>query len=82
VVCDDHALTNQQPSGTAWIRKLPLQNAANLEYNDEWYRSRLRALQSVDELVDGVVKRLEAKGLLQNTFIIYTSGKPIRACRL
>jgi arylsulfatase A-like enzyme len=38
-----------------------------------FYRSRLRALQAVDEIVDGVVSRLERYGILDNTYIIYTS---------
>jgi arylsulfatase A-like enzyme len=62
------------PSGAAWVRKLSKQNATNVEYNDEFYRLRLRALQAVDELVDGVFKRLERLGLLENTYVIYSSG--------
>lgn len=44
-----------------------------IDYNDHFYRSRLRALQGVDELVDGLVTRLEESGQLDNTYIIYTS---------
>lgn len=56
-----------------WISRLPKQNQSNVDYNDHFYRQRLRALQTVDELVDGVVKRLEESGKLDNTYIIYTS---------
>ncbi|TID24788.1 arylsulfatase [Venturia nashicola] len=56
-----------------WVRLLPQQNDSNVEYNDEWYRSRLRALQSVDELAEGVVNKLASKELLNDTYIIYTS---------
>lgn len=45
----------------------------NVEFNDHFYRQRLRALQSVDELVDGLFERLEQHGLLDNTYIIYTT---------
>jgi hypothetical protein len=62
-----------QPSGVSWVRDLPLQNQSVVEYNDHFYRSRLRALQGVDELVDGLVTRLEESGQLDNTYIIYTS---------
>ncbi|KAI1856113.1 hypothetical protein JX265_011828 [Neoarthrinium moseri] len=62
-----------QPSGASWIRKLPKQSQENVEYNDHFYRQRLRALQSVDDLVDGLVKRLERHGILENTYIIYTT---------
>jgi hypothetical protein len=44
-----------------------------VDYNDYFYRSRLRALQGVDELVDHLVKRLEDSDKLDNTYIIYTS---------
>lgn len=62
-----------QPSGASWIRTLPQQSQENLDYNDHFYRQRLRALQSVDELVDRVVRQLEQDGILNNTYIIYTS---------
>ncbi|QDS75210.1 hypothetical protein FKW77_000083 [Venturia effusa] len=37
------------------------QNDSNIEYNDEWHRSRLRALQAVDELVDGIINKLASR---------------------
>ena len=61
------------PSGSDWVRKLPKLNDTLVEYHDEFQRSRLRALQSVDEMVEGLVKILEHKGLLNNTYIIYTT---------
>lgn len=56
-----------------WIRQLPQQNQTQVEYNDEFYRSRLRALQAVDELVEIIVERLQDYGILDNTYLIYTS---------
>lgn len=53
--------------------QLERQTEPNLDYNDHFYRQRLRALQSVDELVDGVFTRLEAQGLLDNTYVFYSS---------
>jgi hypothetical protein len=44
-----------------------------VDYNDHFYRSRLRALQGVDELVDALVSRVEQSEKLDNTYIIYTS---------
>ncbi|MCJ1311353.1 hypothetical protein MMC25_005024 [Agyrium rufum] len=61
------------PSGVSWIRELPQQNQSQLDYNDEFYRSRLRALQAVDELIETVVNTLEERGILDNTYIIYTA---------
>ena len=68
-----HNFNPDQPSGVNWVQKLPQQSAENVEFNDEFYRNRLRALQSVDELVDGVVSRLDAYGILENTYIIFSS---------
>ncbi|KAG6907811.1 hypothetical protein DXG01_007293 [Tephrocybe rancida] len=62
-----------EPSGVSWIRNLPKQDNATIEYNDHFYRQRLRSLQGVDELVDNLVTRLEDAGLIDNTYIIYTS---------
>jgi Sulfatase len=42
-------------------------------YNDHFYRQRLRALQAVDELVEGIVLRLDEHGILENTIIIYSA---------
>jgi arylsulfatase A-like enzyme len=62
-----------QASGVSWIRELPRQSEENVAYNDHFYRSRLRALQAVDELVDGVFARLESHGLLDSTYVIYST---------
>ena len=48
----------------SWIRDLPLQNQSAIEYNDHFYRQRLRSLQGVDELVESLVTRLEESGQL------------------
>jgi arylsulfatase A-like enzyme len=64
----------EKPSGANWVRRLPRQSEENVESNDHFYRQRLRALQSVDELVDGLFARLEQHpGLLENTYIFYTT---------
>ncbi|KAG4216586.1 hypothetical protein PC116_g34933, partial [Phytophthora cactorum] len=42
-------------------------------YNDHFYRQRLRSLQAVDELVDGLIRRLDAYDILDNTYFIYSS---------
>lgn len=63
----------EQPSGANWIRSLERQNATNVEWNDHFYRQRLRALQAVDEMVDNLFSRLESHDLLRSTYIIYSS---------
>jgi N-acetylglucosamine-6-sulfatase len=66
-------LTCHQPSGASWISKLEKLNDTVIASHDEWHVGRLQSLQSVDELVDQVVKRLEKYNLLDNTYIIFTS---------
>ncbi|KAK5659229.1 hypothetical protein OQA88_1320 [Cercophora sp. LCS_1] len=62
-----------RPTGANWVRRLERQSDENVAFNDHFYRQRLRALQSVDELVDGLFERLEDKGLLGNTYVFYTT---------
>lgn len=62
-----------EPTGVSWIHDLPYRNQSVVDYNDHYYRQRLRALQGVDELVDGLVTRLEKSGKINNAFIIYPS---------
>ncbi|KAL7810082.1 alkaline-phosphatase-like protein [Trichoderma aethiopicum] len=61
------------PSGVNWVSKLPRLDDEVIDYNDEYQRLRLRSLQAVDEIVESVVARLEEAGVLENTFIFYTS---------
>ena len=49
-------------------------NESEIAYNDVWYQKRLQTLQSVDELIDSVMERMNASPeVLENTFIIYTT---------
>ncbi|PNH11043.1 Arylsulfatase [Tetrabaena socialis] len=57
----------------AWIQALPLAQQNNRTYLEEIYRLRLRSLAAVDELVGRVVETLNASGVLDNTYIIYSS---------
>ena len=59
----------QKPSGASWIKHLPQQNKSNVDYNDHFYRQRLRALQAFDEMVNGIFERLERHGILDNTYM-------------
>ncbi|KAL2065831.1 hypothetical protein VTL71DRAFT_3501 [Oculimacula yallundae] len=62
-----------KPSGANWVLELKQQNQTVVEYNDHFYRQRLRALQAVDEMVDELFNRLETHGIMDNTYIIYSS---------
>ncbi|RVX74102.1 hypothetical protein B0A52_01934 [Exophiala mesophila] len=63
----------EEAQGVNWISDLPRANQTEIEGNDEFYRDRLRSLQAVDELVGGIVDKVEQLGLADNTFIIFTS---------
>ncbi|KLT43955.1 putative arylsulfatase precursor [Cutaneotrichosporon oleaginosum] len=62
-----------EPMGVSWVKTLPKLNESNVEYIDEFYRGRLRSLQSVDELVGQVMDKLEAAGVMENTYVFYTA---------
>lgn len=59
--------------GAAYYKNLDLLSDEVIAYNDEWQRHRLRALQSIDEMVEALVKEVSAAGQLDNTYIIFTS---------
>lgn len=59
--------------GVSWISRLPQQNKTNIDFNDHFYRSRLRALQPVDELIPSIIEQLTAAGQLDNTYIVYST---------
>ncbi|KAH8196194.1 hypothetical protein TruAng_009637 [Truncatella angustata] len=63
----------EESSGANWMLRLPKRSPEVVDYDDYFYRNRLRALQGVDELVDRVIARLEELGVLDNTYIVYTS---------
>ncbi|CZT23448.1 related to ARS-1 arylsulfatase [Ramularia collo-cygni] len=63
----------QDPHSVSWISRLPHQNSSNLEYNDNFYRKRLQSLQSVDEIIPELIERLEKSGILNETYIIYST---------
>ncbi|KAH7066826.1 arylsulfatase precursor [Paraphoma chrysanthemicola] len=66
---------NPSTPGTAsYFKTLRQLNASEIDYNDNWYRKRLQSLQAVDELIDGLIERLEARpDILENTYLIYTT---------
>uniref|UniRef100_A0A8D3E704 N-acetylglucosamine-6-sulfatase n=1 Tax=Scophthalmus maximus TaxID=52904 RepID=A0A8D3E704_SCOMX len=63
-VLDKHWLIRQA--------KTPMSNAS-VQFLDDAFRKRWRTLLSVDDLVEKIVKRLEVRGELDNTYIFFTS---------
>ncbi|KAI9483817.1 MAG: alkaline-phosphatase-like protein [Benjaminiella poitrasii] len=58
---------------TSYWKSLEKLNETLVEELDEYYRNRLRALQSVDEIVGTIFKELEQSGQLNNTYVFYSS---------
>lgn len=61
------------------IRRIPRYTNAIVNAIDGEYRNGLRALQSVDEMIDKVVQALSAQGELDNTAIVFMSDNGISA---
>ena len=57
----------------AWVRELLMMSPEIVQATDELFRKRVQSLQAVDEMIDALVKALEARSLLQHTFIVFTS---------
>jgi N-acetylglucosamine-6-sulfatase len=51
----------------------PLLSEADIESLQQKYRLRIQSLQSVDDLVEAIVQKLEATGQLDNTYIFFAS---------
>jgi len=57
----------------AWIREKALLDPGQEDEINSLYRSRLRSLQAVDEMIANLISSLEANQLLNNTYIFFTS---------
>lgn len=55
------------------MRELSQLDDQTVDRLDEYHRLRLRALQSVDEMVDNLFKKLESTGQIDNTYVFYSS---------
>ncbi|KAH8883343.1 arylsulfatase [Thozetella sp. PMI_491] len=62
-----------QSKKASWWGQLPLLNQTQLDTGDLHFRRRLQALKGVDDIVEDVIGSLDAKGVLNNTYVIYTS---------
>ncbi|KAG9593354.1 Arylsulphatase, partial [Aureobasidium melanogenum] len=69
----------EEASGASWIAQLPRLNDTNIDYNDEFQRARLRALQSVDEMIERLVNLLDSKGVLEDTYVFFTTDNGFHA---
>ena len=62
-----------EPSGGSWIHNLPKQKQSEVEFGDKLYYHRLGNLAYVDDMVADLISHLDGYGLLDNTYIIYTT---------
>jgi N-acetylglucosamine-6-sulfatase len=56
-----------------WIRSLPKLRASQITHIDTRQEDRAETLQALDDLVKGVVTKLDSAGVLENTYIFFTS---------
>ncbi|KAL2818147.1 alkaline-phosphatase-like protein [Aspergillus cavernicola] len=69
----DKSFNNVIEGAIGWVGELSKLSQKEVNYIDEFQRCRLRALQSVDEMVDRLVSRLDEAGVFDNTYIFYTT---------
>jgi N-acetylglucosamine-6-sulfatase len=62
----------------AWVRNKPLLTSTQISGMTKLYRDRLRALQSVDEMVARLVHTLKDTGELSNTYIVFASDNGLQ----
>lgn len=61
----------------AWVRNKARLSSTEISNLTDFYRKRLRALQSLDEMVERLVNTLSATGQLSNTYVVFTSDNGI-----
>jgi N-acetylglucosamine-6-sulfatase len=56
-----------------WISSLPKLSSSQIAQLDARQENRAETLQALDDLVEGVVNKLDSAGVLDNTYIFFTS---------
>ncbi|KAG2175458.1 hypothetical protein INT43_001105 [Umbelopsis isabellina] len=62
-----------QGKTASYFNDLPKLDENQTDFLDHTYRSRLRALQAVDEMVGTLFQQLEEQGQLEDTYIFYSA---------
>ncbi|KAK8135137.1 hypothetical protein PG984_007149 [Apiospora sp. TS-2023a] len=73
-----------QKTKSVFLKDLKLMDSEAEASADRLFRGRIRAIQGVDEIIEDVLAKLEEKGQLDNTYVIFTTdnGYHIGAHRL
>jgi len=66
----DEADVSDKPAFIRALARLRPRQIANI---DNLYRKRIQSLQSVDEMIETIVRELQRLGALDNTYIVFTS---------
>jgi N-acetylglucosamine-6-sulfatase len=61
-----------------WIRDTPRLRPGQIEALKEQHRDRLRSLRDVDEMVGDILKLLEDRGELGNTYVVFTTDNGLQ----
>ena len=56
-----------------WVREMDVLSARDIDKLDQLYRQRLRTLLAVDEMVQHLLGTLDQAGVLDNTYVFFTS---------
>lgn len=57
-----------QQQKSAWVKALRPLNLTDIDYADLNFQRRVESLQGIDELVEDVVRLLEERGAIDNTY--------------
>jgi arylsulfatase A-like enzyme len=66
---DEQDVSDKPP----WIRDMSRFSNQDVYMINDLYRKRLGTMQAVDEMVDSLLRELEADGQLENTFVVFSS---------
>jgi N-acetylglucosamine-6-sulfatase len=61
-----------------WIRDTPQLTTGQIETLKEQHRDRLRSLRDVDEMVVDILKLLDDRGELDNTYVVFTTDNGLQ----
>lgn len=69
----DKSFNTAIEGAVSWVKDLKPLGPKQVDYIDEYQRRRLRALQPVDEMIDKLISRLDKAGVLDNTYIVFST---------